>query len=233
MRWRSIPALSLAAILVAPTTVPAQDTRPGVAVMPFEDGGSYGQDQEDFEALTVGLQQMLLTELAANDQLRVVERGRIRDLLAEMELGATGNVDPSTAAEIGKLVGARYMVFGSFIDWYGDFRLNARVVSVETSEIVKVERARDERENLFSMLVEMADNLTRDLDLPELSRQAFEDRRERSEQIPQEALRLYSKALLYADRGDTDRAVELFNQVTREFPEYTEAQEALRQLQQG
>jgi TolB-like protein len=233
MRWRSIPALSLAAILVAPTALPAQDTRPGVAVMPFEDGGSYGQDQEDFEALTVGLQQMLLTELAANDQLRVVERGRIRDLLAEMELGATGSVDPSTAAEIGKLVGARYMVFGSFIDWYGDFRLNARVVSVETSEIVKVERARDERENLFSMLVEMADNLTRDLDLPELSRQAFEDRRERSEQIPQEALRLYSKALLYADRGDTDRAVELFNQVTREFPEYTEAQEALRQLQQG
>jgi TolB-like protein len=233
MRWRSIPALLAVAVLAAPTALPAQDARPGVAVMPFEDGGSYGQDAEDFAALTVGLQQMLLTELAANGQLRVVERGRIRDILAEMELGASGNVDASTAAEIGKLVGARYMVFGSFIDWYGDFRLNARVVSVETGEIVKVERARDERENLFPMLVEMADNLTRNLDLPPLERQAFEDRRERSEQIPEEALRLYSKGLLYADRGDTERAVELFSQVTREFPEYTEAQEALRQLQQG
>jgi tetratricopeptide (TPR) repeat protein len=98
---------------------------------------------------------------------------------------------------------------------------------------VKVNRARDDRENLFPMVVELANSLTEDLDLPALSRQAFEQRMERSEEIPHEALRLYSKALLYADRGDTDRAIELFSQVATEFPEYTEAQEALRQLQQG
>ncbi|MEE8192033.1 MAG: CsgG/HfaB family protein [Gemmatimonadales bacterium] len=233
MRWRSAFALALAAGLVAPQVASAQDTRPGVAVMPFSDGGSYGQDKEDFEALSVGLQDMLLTELAFNDQLRVVERGRIRDLLQELELDASGKVDASSAAEVGKLVGARYMIFGSFIDWYGDFRLNVRVVSVETGEIVKVNRARDDRENLFPMVVELANSLTEDLDLPALSRQAFEQRMERSEEIPHEALRLYSKALLYADRGDTDRAIELFSQVATEFPEYTEAQEALRQLQQG
>ena len=233
MRWRSAFALALAAGLIAPQVVSAQDTRPGVAVMPFSDGGSYGQDKEDFEALSVGLQDMLLTELAFNDQLRVVERGRIRDLLQELELDESGKVDASSAAEVGKLVGARYMIFGSFIDWYGDFRLNVRVVNVETGEIVKVDRARDDRENLFPMLVELANSLTTGLDLPTLSRQAYEQRMERSEEIPQEALRLYSKALLYADRGDTDRAIELFSQVATEFPEYTEAQEALRQLQQG
>ena len=233
MRWRSAFALALAAGLVAPQVASAQDTRPGVAVMPFSDGGSYGQDKEDFEALSVGLQDMLLTELAFNDQLRVVERGRIRDLLQELALDESGKVDASSAAEVGKLVGARYMIFGSFIDWYGDFRLNVRVVSVETGEIVKVDRARDDRENLFPMVVELANSLTEDLDLPALSRQAYEQRMERSEEIPQEALRLYSKALLYADRGDTDRAIELFSQVATEFPEYTEAQEALRQLQQG
>jgi len=233
MRWRSILALGLAVGLAAPSALSAQDTRPGVAVMPFEDGGSYGQDAEDFQALTVGLQDMLLTELAFNDQLRVVERGRIRDLLAELELDASGRVDASTAAEVGKLVGARYMIFGSFIDWYGDFRLNARIVNVETGEIVKVERTRDKRENLFPMVVDLANSITADVDLPALSQEAFQQRRERSETIPEEALRLYSKALLYADRGDTDRAVELFSQVTREFPEYTEAQEALRQLQEG
>ena len=233
MRWRSVFALALAAGLIAPQVASAQDTRPGVAVMPFSDGGSYGQDKEDFEALSVGLQDMMLTELAFNDQLRVVERGRIRDLLRELELDESGNVDPNSAAEVGKLVGARYMIFGSFIDWYGDFRLNVRVVNVETGEIVKVDRARDDREKLFPMVVELANSLTNDLDLPALSRQAYEQRMERSEEIPGEALRLYSKALLYADRGDTDRAIELFNQVTTEFPEYTEAQEALRQLQQG
>jgi TolB-like protein len=174
------------------------------------------------------MQQLLITEFAINDALRVVERGRINDLLAEMELGASGTVDAGTAAHVGKLVGAKYMVFGSFIDWYGDFRVNARIVNVETGEIVKVERGRE-----IPMVVDLANNITQGLDLPVLSEQAFEGRRNRSEDIPQEALRLYSKALLYQDRGDTERAAELFSQVTRDFPEYTEAQEALRQLQQG
>ncbi|MGD2136212.1 MAG: CsgG/HfaB family protein [Gemmatimonadales bacterium] len=233
MRWRSTMALALAAGLAAPSLVVAQDTRPGIAVMPFENGGSYGQDAEDFEALTIGIQQMLLTEFAVNDQLRVVERGRIKDLMAELERGAAGAVDANTAAQIGRLVGARYMVFGSFIDFYGDFRLNARVVNVETGEIVKVENARDQRENMFEIVVNLAQQLQRGLDLPQLSRQAMQERQQRSEEIPQEAVRLYTRALLYADRGDTERATELFSQVTRDFPQYTEAQEALRQLQQG
>ncbi len=233
MHWRSVTTLALAAGLAGPQVVWGQDMRPGVAVMPFEDGGSYGQDKEDFEALTVGIQQLLLTEFAINDALRVVERGRINDLLSEMELGASGTVDAGTAAQVGRLVGAKYMVFGSFIDWYGDFRVNARIVNVETGEIVKVERGREERENLFPMVVDLANNITKGLDLPALSEQAYESRRDRSEDIPQEALRLYSKALLYQDRGDTERAVELFSQVARDFPEYTEAQEALRQIQQG
>lgn len=233
MRWRSMMALALAGGLAAPAMATAQDTRPGIAVMPFENGGSYGQDAEDFEALTIGIQQMLLTEFAVNDQLRVIERGRIKDLMGELDLTRSGAVDANTAAQIGRLVGARYMVFGSFIDWYGDFRLNARVVNVETGEIVKTENSRDEREKMFTIVVDLAQKLQRDLDLPQLSRQAMQERQERSTEIPQEAVRLYTRALLYADRGDTERATELFSQVTRDFPQYTEAQEALRQLQQG
>lgn len=233
MRWRSMMALTLAAGVAVPTMAAAQDTRPGIAVMPFENGGSYGQDAEDFEALTIGIQQMLLTEFAVNDQLRVVERGRIKDLMGELELTRGGAVDANTAAQIGRLVGARYMVFGSFIDFYGDFRVNARVVNVETGEIVKTENARDQRDKFFSIVVDLAQKLQQGLDLPQLSRQAMQQRQERSTEIPQEAVRLYTRALLYADRGDTERATELFSQVTRDFPQYTEAQEALRQLQQG
>ena len=124
MRWRTILATALAAGVTAPSVALSQDTRPGIAVMPFEDGGSYGQDKEDFEALTVGIQQMFLTEFAVNGQLRVVERGRINDLLSEQELTAAGAVDANTAVRIGKLVGAKYMVFGSFIDWHGSFKPN-------------------------------------------------------------------------------------------------------------
>jgi hypothetical protein len=106
-------------------------------------------------------------------------------------------------------------------------------VNVETGEIVKTENARDQRDKFFSIVVDLAQKLQQGLDLPQLSRQAMQQRQERSTEIPQEAVRLYTRALLYADRGDTERATELFSQVTRDFPQYTEAQEALRQLQQG
>jgi len=231
MRWRMALAVALMAGLLLPSSALAQDARPGIAVLPFEDGGSYGQDKEDFQALTVGLQQMLITEFAANTGLRVVDRGRVNELLAEQDLGASGRVDANTAARIGKVVGARYMVMGGFVDFYGDMRVDIRIVNTETTEVVKVERRRDDRAKLFTMVVDLADGITKGLRLPALSGDLLQQRQDRSERIDQEAVRLYTKALLYADRGDHEKAVELFNQVTTRFPDYTEAHEALRQIQ--
>ena len=48
--------------------------------------------------------------------------------------------------------------------------------------------------------------------------------------LSEDAVRKYTKGLIYQDRGDTEKAVELFSQVAREFPEYTPAQEALEQI---
>ncbi|MBI2538031.1 MAG: hypothetical protein HYW06_13935, partial [Gemmatimonadetes bacterium] len=181
MRWRSVWGLALAAGLAAPVAQ-GQDSRPGIAVFPFENGGSYGQDQENFDALQVGLQQMLITEFAQNPQLRIVERGRIKDLLAEQDLGASGRVDANTAAKLGKIVGARYVVLGGFIDFYGDFRIDARIVNVETTELVKVTKVSDKRDKLYGLIVNLAGSITRDVNLPPLPRQAMEQRESR--QVP-------------------------------------------------
>ena len=101
----------------------AQDTRPGLAVLPFENGGSYGKDKEDFEALRRGLAAILTTELSQNSAVRLVDRERVQQLLDEQNLGQSERIDAGTAAKIGKLVGAKYMVAGTFMDLYGDFRI--------------------------------------------------------------------------------------------------------------
>lgn len=120
------------------------------------------------------------------------------------------------------------MILGGFIDWYSDLRLDARIVDVETGEIVKTQRARDDRQNMYDIVVDLANSVTRGLNLPPLSGQALNQRRERD--VPEEAVRLYTKGLLYQDRGDNDKAADLFSQAARVFPDYTEAQEALRQI---
>ena len=203
-------------------------TRPGIGVLSFENGGSYGLESEDYDAFGVGLQQMLITELAINTDLRLVDRGRIQEVLGEIDLGASGKVDANTAARIGKIVGAKYMIMGGFIDWYSDLRFDARIVEVETSEIMQAKFVRGKREDMFDMVVELADQITRGAELEPLSKSLMNERKDIK--LSDEAVRLYTKGILYQDRGDTERAIELFSQVTREFPDYTAAQEALRQL---
>jgi len=205
-----------------------QDARPGIAVLPFDNGGSYGQDKENFEALEKGIAGMMISELAANPSARVVERERIQKLLTEQNLDASGTVTPETAAKIGKLVGARYVITGAFIDFYGDFRLDARMINVETSEIVKVESDRMQRDHLFDVIRNVSTHLMKDANLPPLPKQASDQRMGR--QVPAEALTFYSKALLYQDRGQRDKAVEMYQKALAVFPEYAEAQRGLERV---
>lgn len=231
MRRHRFLMLAMVTALAVPGIAGAQDTRPGLAVLPFHNGGSYGDDAEMFDALQVGMQQMLMTELAQNGAARVVDRATLNQILAEQDLAASGRVDPETAARIGRIVGARYVVAGSFVDFFGDMRMDARIVSVETTEIVNVAKVQDKRESLYRMVVDLAEQVMADANLPPLAETVREARASR--EIPQEAVTLYSRALFYQDRGMNDRAIELFRRVEREFPQMTEAGEALRQLGQS
>ena len=208
-----------------------QDTRPGIAVLPFSNGGSYGQGKEDFDALERGIAGMMISELSQNPAARVVERQDIQRLVDEQNLGAQGRVDPQTASKIGKLVGARYMVMGTFVDFYGDFRVDVRLINTETGEVVKTESERMQRDHMFDIIRNIAARLMKDANLPALQRQASEQRMGR--QIPTEALTYYSRALLYSDHGQKDKAVEMFNRAITIFPDYAEAKEGLQQVQRS
>jgi TolB-like protein len=232
MRARAVMAvLSLVPVLLS-AQQRGQDTRPGIAVFPFANGGSYGQSKEDFDALERGIAGMMISELAQNPAARVVEREQVQRLLDEQNLGAQGRVDPQTAAKVGKLVGARYVILGNFIDFYGDFRVDVRLVNTETSEIVKTESDRQQREHLFDIIRNVAAHLMKDANLPALQRAASNEQR-MNRQVPTEALTYYSRALLYQDRGQKDKAVEMFNRALAIFPDYAEAQDGLQKAQRS
>lgn len=229
---RSLMLVALLGTLAAPAF--AQDTRPGVAVLPFENGGSYGKDKEDFDALRRGIAGMLMSELSQNASMRLVEREQIQKLLDEQGLATAERVDAQTAAKIGKLVGARYMIAGTFIDLYGDFRIDARIIDVETSEILKVVRSDpklSDRKQMFRIIQSVAERVTEGTKLPPLPAAKAEAAKARN--VPTEALALYSRALLYQDRGDKTKAIEYYNAAVKAFPEYTEAREGLRRLSGG
>ena len=231
MRLRSVVTVLSLIPAVLGAQQRGQDTRPGIAVLPFNNGGSYGQQKEDFDALQRGIAGMMISELAQNPAARVVERQEIQRLVDEQNLAAQGRVEANSAAKIGKLVGARYMVMGTFVDFYGDFRVDVRLINAETGEVVKTESERMQRDHLYDIIRNVAGRLMKDANLPALTRQASDQRMSR--QVPTEALTYYSRALLYQDRGQNDKAVEMFNKALTIFPEYAEAQDGLQKVQRS
>ncbi len=234
MRVRAVmtTVLSLAPVLLG-AQQRNQDTRPGIAVLPFNNGGSYGQGKEDFDALERGIAGMMISELSQNPAARVVERQEVQRLLDEQNLSAQGRVDPQTAAKVGKLVGARYTVLGTFIDFYGDFRVDVRLVNTETGEIVKTESERMQRDHMFDIIRNIAARLMKDANLPALQRQGGASDQRMGRQVPTEALTYYSRALLYSDHGQKDKAVEMFNRAIEIFPGYAEAKDGLQRVQRS
>ena len=232
MRRSLAVVLALAMLPVAAVRAAAQepDLRPGVAVFPFEDGGWTGMTADDRSAMSVGLQQILLNELSQNANLRIVERNILRQILEEQDQGTSGRVDAATAARIGKVVGARYVVLGTFTDLAGSQpTVTGRIVSVETSEVLKAEQSLGKKDELYQMLVDLAGRVTTGVELPALPSEQREARRSRA--IPPEALRLYFRAQNLQDLGRTQQAIDLYQQISQKFPAMSEAQEALRQLQ--
>ena len=160
--------------------------------------------------------------------MRVVERSQLNALIAEQDLGAAGRVDPETAARVGRIVGAKFMVLGGFVDWFGDFRLDARIVDCETTEIIVAIGLRERREELYQLIVDLTGRLTNDVNLPSLDIEA--ELEEQAREIPVDALTLFSRAVFFEDRGDSERAKEFYTRARNVFPDYTEAAERLQQL---
>ncbi len=67
----------------------------------------------------------------------VVERQRLLLALEELRLGTTHLVDESTRLKLGKMLGARWMVFGGYQIIGDQMRLDLRLVEVETGKVRK------------------------------------------------------------------------------------------------
>lgn len=198
MRRSCAAVLALALVLALPGV---SHGGTAMAVLPFENNSV--TDAEAYEPLEQGLMAMLISDLrAVAGNLRVVERSRIREVLEEIALGQSGAVDQATAVQAGSIVGARHIAFGSFMVLGTTVRMDARVVSVETSEIVLADSVMGGAGEFMALERELAERIARSLNLvPAFSGPSAGNL---------EAAMLFSRALAALDAGQRDRAEELF-----------------------
>ena len=121
------------------------------------------------DSMAAGISDFFARMLFKADDIMLVERERLDDIMNELRLGMSGLIDPKSAAQVGKLAGADYMLLGAITNLgYGSSGaslpgfgvpflggvgvntqkvradLDVRVVKVETGEIVHAEAASGE-----------------------------------------------------------------------------------------
>lgn len=161
----SLCAALLLAVLAAPAvTSAASSEKPRIAVIEFK---NKADNQWWYHGGAEAAQDVFVTELVKSGKFRVVEREQLQALMAEKNLTLSGDVDPSTAVRIGKLLGVNYLLTGAVTE-YGVTEkgghapglrrlpgvsaskktfvaaMNARLIDTSTGEIVWADEARGE-----------------------------------------------------------------------------------------
>lgn len=160
--------LAIAAGMVLPSIATAQAEKPVVAVLYF-DNNSIGKDRADYDGLGKGIADLLITDLAGNPNVTVVERERIQQVLQEHQLIKAGAIDNQTAVEVGKIVGAQYMITGGFINTgKGQMVLTARAINVKTSQITNPEKVMSKDDDALGLVAQLSAKMQKDMRLPAL-----------------------------------------------------------------
>ncbi len=130
----TLPFLFLTAVIAGCAGAPVnQSGPPAVAVWDPEDvsiGG--GGDRGIGEVL--GLR---IVETARTRGLSVVEREKLLLAIEELRLGSSGLADETTRLRLGKIMGARQMVFGGYLTVGNRVRMDLRLVDVQTGKILR------------------------------------------------------------------------------------------------
>jgi len=162
---RILRLLALGA-LIAPAAATAQaDSRPVVVVFTF--ANSALGSKSDYDGLTTGIQDLLITDLASNAKLRVVDRSHIGELLQEQNMTRTAQIDPQTAVRLGKILGAQYAVTGGFMaDKSGNAVLTGHTIDIETSQISNPQKIAGKAEDVLGMIAQLSSKIAAEGNFP-------------------------------------------------------------------
>lgn len=140
-----------------------------ILVLPFENSTG----EEKLEPLEEGLRDLIIADLGRVKGIVVVERDSLDKIIEEQKLSLRGLIDKETQVKIGKLAGANIMLAGGFTLIDGIMKINAHLLDVETTELIKSEEIEGKVTDIVQLSKELTLRLLRDLDikiesLPEL-----------------------------------------------------------------
>jgi TolB-like protein len=198
-----------------------------IAILYFDNGSN----NEELNPLKKGLADMLISDLSNLSMLRVVEREKLQQVINELNLSNQETFDDKTRQKIGQLLGAETILFGSYFEMIGQFRMDARIVNTETGEIVKSEGVSGITTDFMKLEKQLVWKIARGLDI------RFTEKEKSlimvSEDISYEAALAFSDGLELFDQGNTIDALERFKTAVKLAPNFNQANVMIANINNG
>lgn len=221
-RWRlgigGVAVVLTAALAPVPAAAfqDVPEDRRVVAVLRFDNNTG----DPRFDHLGRALSSMTISDLSVIERIQLVERERLEELLAELDLQQSAYADPSSAQSVGMIMGAEYVVAGAFVTVDPEMRLDTRIDRVETAEIVTTAQVTGQQDALFDLQQSLADRLVEgfELVLTEDERTLLRERQEENRIDDLDTMVAFSEALCLLDHGAYEQAFEAVQDVQRAAP---------------
>jgi len=204
----------LAFTLVAPMlwAAPAA-AAPTVAILDLENNTG----DPAFNGAGPGVAGLLISRFQQTSAVDVVERIALEAVLTEHKLSRSALADPATAAQTGRLVGARYVVTGQlFTVQLPTLSVSLRVVDTQSGEVVAsrdvVGKVGNDGEAFFTLVDQLADEILAALDV-HLSDDELQA-------MSKAELRELAAVLRYGDRlmaGPSNHPMALFRDTSADY----------------
>lgn len=209
-----------------------------VAVFPF----LYAGQDSSLEPLSRAMADMLTTDLSQTERLSVLERTRVQLLIDELELGATGLVDPVSAARGGRLLGAERLVQGAIGGGPAQIQFDAAIVqpwtgvltsgpggaTPDASGIVRLSES-DALQRLFDAEKRLALRIYEAMGVVLTPAERERVNRRPTENL--QAILAYGRGLRAADAGDFALAAQHFAAAAALDPSFALARERAAELE--
>ncbi len=184
-----------------------------LAVTYFSDKGLTAQSRPLQKAMAA----MLITDLSKAKSLKVVERIRLQKLLEELQLGTSGLVEDKTAPRVGRLLGAGKIVTGNMLGAGGDkLDVKGLLTNVPTGGEVGRQHANGPVTEFFKIEKAIAFGILKDMGIRLTKEEEATIGRYATQSYP--GLIYYGEGLDAQDRGEWDKAIEIFQKCLKEDP---------------
>lgn len=189
-----------------------------IAILDFKNRSV--DDKEKYDPLEKGFAELMIDQLNGAVNLKVIERERIQWILEEIGLeNDPSKFDQSSAVRVGKQLGVHTILLGSFIKVKDKIRLLARLVKVETSEILATEQAEGDADEFFKVAENLSLKVAKKINAA-LTRADVE---KNTDTRSLDAMMSYSEGLVLLEKGNYKDAYDKFMRALEIDPKYDKA----------